>query len=104
MVTRLGGILMEEKQYVPLEKILTVTATEYASSQDKCLYNYDLVGVHAVAEGFEILKEELRLSAPEGTEAIIYRTNIASSMSSFTSICTLFAEGTALIPKKGEKK
>jgi len=85
--------MVEEKKEIPLEKILTVSASEYCASIGKRVDEYVLVGTH----GYSDHRFNLNLNPPAGTEAIVgtffeYSGNIKWVM----------VYGTALIPKKQE--
>jgi len=91
---------MEEKSM--LEKILTISATEYVAMRGKELKDYDGKGVHLVFyknrlntdKGNEIVKKFTE-QLPKNTEVVVdYRTQVGGYSSD-----TYIVEGTALIPK-----
>lgn len=80
---------------IPLEKILTISASEYCKAAGKRLKGYSAFGVvHDSPFGyFKIKGEEKKaifVEAPEGTEAIV----------NYKMLYNNYCMGTALIPKK----
>jgi hypothetical protein len=92
---------------IPLEKILTISATEYCTMKRKSLRSYVPVGVFFRNTSTSHNQETIEV--PEGTEVVVaYSRIIAPEIGEyFTSNCTKVAEygtGTALIPKRKQKE
>src|SRR3989344_4941972 len=86
--------MTDKSNTFPLEKILTITATEYVGSQNKSLGNYNFVGVHVASYKIEDFTKQI----PKNVEVVVaYR--FESRDSSFSQ-----HYGTALIPKKEKTK
>lgn len=80
---------MENINVIPLEKILTISATEYCIMEGKSLQDYVSKGVRS--------EDTEKLNVPEGTEVVVaFQRTIFSSLGDIYS----FGIGTALIPKK----
>ncbi len=95
---------------IPLEKILTLTADEYAEMTRSGLVNYSPYAIHYIKESSEtahqsgsqinILMQEFASKVPESAEVVVdYRMNIVA-----TSLMIIaYAYGTALIPNKKKR-
>jgi len=88
-----------EKEQFPMEKILTISLSDYCENIDKSIKNYKLVGIHAssfTSEGKR--RNGLLEKIPEGTEVVVdYK--IASSGYGLGYDPFFYESGTALIPK-----
>ena len=83
----------------PLEKILTITATEYANMKDVGLSKQIPIGVRAVANDMYVSEEFARM-VPLMAEAVVgYRASITSVVENGVIYIRTTAEGTALIKR-----
>ncbi len=100
MTTRLG--LMQEPKDFPLEKLLTISATEYAAMSGKSLADFTPYGVigHRMGYDFDV-EDGLIQELPFETEVVVdYRVITVMLPSLHSGIVTEhYAIGTALIPK-----
>jgi hypothetical protein len=82
------------KKRFPLERILTVSATEYVSTRqaEPNMLKYDMVGVHASTTGKEPIAKYFATVVPSNAEVVVgYRFSVSDG--------TRIASGTALIPR-----
>lgn len=92
--------MVEEKQEFALEKILTMSAGDYARHKDCCLDEYDIIGVHILFSGGEgVGKHRISVFAkniPENTEVVTDYHEFHSSDGNYRYNS---AHGVALIPR-----
>ncbi len=97
--------MRQDKAGLPLERILTISATEYFAMVGKDPQDYTPVGVHhcstAWTEGSSLsdidLPASIQKRVPLGTEVVVaYRSQLQGDAKS----CIYSVEGTALVPKK----
>ena len=86
---------------IPLEKILTVSASEYCQSVGKELKEYELKGVH-LETGKEVLfQKEFAQIVPSDAEVVVgYQMGIEAAGGLLARYTALYGSGTALIPRK----
>ena len=88
----------------PLEKILTVSASEYCESVGKKMSDYKLVGVHAFADAHHMTFPAFAKNIPTEAEVVVnYRLVIRTTRVAFIFESVYkYPSGTALIPKDKE--
>ncbi len=106
MAKRITKMSKKRKRF-PLEKILSISATEYCQSVDKRLKAYHLQGVTAKTDfddgdDFKFPKTIIAKYIPKNTEAVVgfqYQFTLNDGNSEY-----IFVDGTALIPKEKKGK
>lgn len=97
----------KQKTPFPLERIFTVSLTEYCASKGKQPSDYELKGVHVDDDALEhstTLIGCFRLKVPIDAEAVVeFRYALAGGVWDLfgsTRFLDQYASGTALVPKK----
>ena len=90
----------DKKPNFPLDKILTVSLDDYCMAKNEYSCSYDLKGVHYernLGEGGVSMITNFAKNVPANAEIVVdFKYSVAELAE--------FASGTALIPKKKEKK
>ncbi len=105
MTTRLG--LMQEPKDFPLEKLLTISATEYAAMSGKSLADFTPYGLIGDRMNYSQDAEDGLISMlPMETEAVVDYRVITLTVPSLDvgAVTEQYAIGTALIPKETQTK
>lgn len=91
--------MRESKISISLDKVLTISATEWAESQGVALGDYRFVGVQVSDVGIDI-HAKFAKEAPANAEAVVaYRSHIALACEEGDVKLVVTAEGTAMIRK-----
>src|SRR3989338_9693972 len=99
--------VMQEPKDFPLEKLLTISATEYATMSGKSLTDFTPYGVIGDRMEYGQDAEDGLISVlPMGTEAVVDYQVITVMLPSLHSgvVTEHYAIGTALIPKETKVK
>ncbi len=88
----------------PLEKILSVSAEEYCKSNGKSLKEYKMIGVHLVGKNVKELSEHIPFIAPNAEVIVNYQFMFSNYLKINDYYQLIIATGTALVPKKKNKR
>jgi len=95
--------IRQESKDFPLEKLLTISATEYAAMSGKSLADFTPYGVIGCRTGYDSdVEDGLIQELPMGTEAVVDYQVITVMLPSLHSgvVTEHYAIGTALIQKE----